>query len=112
MNRLASTFLSSFLVLTSAVGAFAASDAPIRIADTDPGQPLTLARARQLVAQRLADNGERQLRVGRVEFDRDGNVAVEVVSIQGIAMRHVVVDAKTGQVAAAQPAKKTRHMDE
>jgi hypothetical protein len=109
MNRLASIVLGSLLVVTPAAGAFAASADAIRIADADPGQKLTLGSAKQLVAQRLVDNGQRQLRVGRAEFDRDGNVAVEVVSIQGIPVSHVVVDAKTGLVAAAQLAKKTRH---
>jgi hypothetical protein len=77
------------------------SSATVRIAESDLGAPLTLANAKQAVSRMLADNGQRTLRAGRAEFDRDGNVTVEVVTLQGLAVSHVIVDAKTGLVADA-----------
>ena len=73
----------------------------LRIAEGSVGAPLTLTGAKQTVSRLLNESGQIHLRVGRAEFDRDGNVAVEIVSLQGVPMRHVVVDAKSGVVADA-----------
>lgn len=100
MNRFHSALVAGLLVLAPGLASHAAASDIVRIADSDPA-PLTLTGAKKLVAKILADNGENQLRPGGAKFDRDGNVAVEVVTIQGIAVRHVVVDAKTGGVAYA-----------
>ena len=98
-SKLPSLLLASLLVLSAPLTAYAAT-AVIQIADTDSG-PLTLTGAKRLVSKILVDNGEGQLRPGSAKFDRDGNVAVEVVNSQGITIRHVVVDTKTRGVAYA-----------
>ena len=102
---LSSALLAGAFIL-AASSPFAAADEVIRIGQTELGQPVTLTGAKQLVTRWLDEKGERQLRVGRAEFDRDGNVAIEVVSPQGIAVRHMLVDAKSGQVAVAQTRKR------
>ena len=87
------------LPLSTVIAAGAAE--PLLVAGDSAAAPVTLTSAKQTVAHYLSDNGQHELRVGRAEFDRDGNVAVEIVSLQGIPVRHVVVDAKSGTVAAA-----------
>ena len=99
MNRLRSLLLANLLAVSPLLAAYAATDI-IQIADTDSGT-LTLTGAKKLVSKILVDNGEGQLRPGSAKFDRDGNIAVEVVSSQGIVIRHVVVDTKTHGVAYA-----------
>lgn len=99
MNRLHSLLVASLLALSPLLAASAATDIT-QIADGDSA-PLTLTGAKKLVAKILADNGENQLRPGHARFDRDGNVAVEVLTTQGIAVRHVIVNTKTGGVAYA-----------
>src|ERR1700738_4031308 len=94
MNRFTSSLIVGFLVLPVGAGAIAAPNRPVRIAD-DGGVPLTLASAKQRVTKALVDNGERLLRAGRAECDSDGNVTVEVVTLQGIPLRHVIVEARS-----------------
>jgi hypothetical protein len=107
LARIAPVLLAGLLLLAPAL---AAAD-PVRIADAGNAQP-TLAGARQAVTRWLSDNGERQLRAGRAEFDASGNIAVEVVTLQGIPVRHFVVDGKTRAVAVAQAARKGGHLAE
>jgi len=109
-TRLSSIVLAGALLLVPTAGALAAN-APIRIADAGVQQP-TLTGAKQAVTRWLADNGERQLRAGSAAFDGNGNISVEVVNIQGIAVRHFVVDGRTQAVAVAQVAKKGGHLAE
>ena len=105
--RIAPMLLAGLLLLAPA---FARAE-PIRIVDAGDAQP-TLAGAKQAVTRWLADHGERQLRTGRAEFDGDGNIAVEIVTIQGIPVRHVTVDGKTRAIAVAQVARKGGHLAE
>jgi uncharacterized protein YegL len=46
-------------------------------------------------------SGERMVRIGDVTYDGGGNVIVDIVTVQGISVRHVLVDGKTHQIAAA-----------
>jgi len=105
MNRLStvllsSAFLAGFTMLPLAA-APTASAATLSIAENDAGAPLTITGAKRAVTRMLEERGANGLSAGRAAFDRDGNVSVEVVNSQGIGVSHVIVDAKTGQVAAA-----------
>src|SRR6185312_6459877 len=101
LARIAPALLAGLLLLAPAL----AAAEPVRIAEAGETQP-TLTGAKQAVTRWLADNGERQFRAGRAEFDANGNMAVEVVTLQGIPVRHVTVDGKTRAVAVAQAARK------
>jgi hypothetical protein len=101
LTRMTPVLLAGLLLLAPAL---AWAD-PVRIADAGNAQP-TLTSAKQAVTRWLADNGERQLHAGRAEFDGNGNITVEVVTIQGIAVRHVTVDGKSRAVVVAQAARK------
>jgi hypothetical protein len=92
----AATLLAS---LSPTIGARAAQ--PVIVAEDGVGAPLTLTGAKQAVTRYLSDSGHRELRAGHAEFNRDGNVAVEIVGIQGIAVGHVLVDGKSGAIANA-----------
>jgi hypothetical protein len=71
------------------------------------GQPLTLDSAKQMVAEKLAEAGQRTVRPGRAKFDADGNVVVEVVTLQGeLPVTHMIVHANNGMVTDAASAKK------
>jgi len=107
LTRIAPALLAGFLLLAPGL----AAAEPVRIADAGVQQP-TLSSAKQAVTRWLADNGERQLRAGRAEFDGNGNIAVEVVTLQGIPVRHFTVDGKTRAVAVAQVTKKGLHLAE
>jgi hypothetical protein len=107
LTRIAPMLLAGLLLAAPAL----ARAEPIRIVDAGDAQP-TLTGAKQAVTRWLADNGERQLRTGRAEFDSDGDIAVEVVTIQGIPVRHVTVDGKTRAIAVAQVARKGGHLAE
>jgi hypothetical protein len=108
LTRIAPALLIGFLLLAPTL----ATAEPIRIADAGGIQQPTLTSAKQAVTRWLADNGERQLRAGRAEFDGNGNIAVEVVTLQGMPVRHVTVDGKTRAVAVAQVTKKGGHLAE
>jgi len=99
MNRIYVYLLGSVLAV-SAAAAHGAEPSVARLA-TDASAPLTLTSAKQIVDQSLRDNGERQFRAGRAEFDGQGNVLVEIVSFQGLPYRHVLVDGHTHQLLAA-----------
>jgi hypothetical protein len=90
--------LSSFLI--APVAATAAEPHLTQMIASDQNGALTLSDAKALVAHSLLDSGQRMVRVGHAEFDADGNVLVEVVTIQGLPIRHVLVDGKTHQLAA------------
>jgi hypothetical protein len=107
-TRLSSIVLAAALLLAPAL----AAAEPLRIADAGQVQPPTLTSARQAVTRWLADNGERQLRAGSAAFDGNGNISVEVVNIQGLPVRHFVVDGRTRSIAVAQAARKGGHLAE
>jgi len=107
LNRVVPVLLAGFLLLAPVL----AMAEPVRIADAGVQQP-TLMSAKQAVTRWLADNGERTLRAGRAEFDGNGNIAVEVVTLQGIPVRHFTVNGKTRAVAIAQVTKKGGHLAE
>jgi len=83
-------------------GAAVAAPAVTQIAASEQGaETLTLSGAKQIVTHRLAELGKTNLRAGRAEFAKDGNVSVEILTLQGITVDHVRVDAKSGQVTNA-----------
>ncbi len=90
--------LSSLLLTPFPV--MAAEPHPAQVVEANQAGPLTLTGAKQLVARSLLESGQRMVRVGRAEFDGNGNVVVEVVTIQGVPLRHVLVDGTTRQFAA------------
>jgi hypothetical protein len=110
-TRLSSIVLAGILLLLPAAGALAAAE-PIRIADAGQVQPPTLMSAKQAVTRWLADSGERQLRAGSAAFDGNGNISVEVVNVQGVPVRHFVVDGRTRSIAVAQAARRGGHLAE
>ncbi|HLG87254.1 MAG TPA: hypothetical protein VKZ79_08660 [Alphaproteobacteria bacterium] len=81
--------------------AIAAPSTPVVSAAENSAQPLTLTGAKHIVADQLAEMGQAGLRPGHAEFDKDGNVSVDIVDISGLTVRHVLVDAKSGQVTDA-----------
>ena len=95
MYRIASLLTASLIALTS-VSAVAAPQT-LTVADSE----LSLSGAKHIVADYLKDSGNRTLKVGRAEFTRNGNVDVEIVTLQGIPLKHVVVDGKSGDIADA-----------
>lgn len=90
---LSSLFLTPF-------PATAAESHPVQVVEAAQAGPLTLTGAKQLVSRSLLESGQRMVRVGRAEFDGNGNVLVEIVTIQGVPFRHVLVDGTTRQLAA------------
>jgi hypothetical protein len=73
--------------------------APMAAATEDAGR-LTLTEAKAVVSRALLDNGQRMARVDHADYAGNGNVVVDVVTTQGIPLRHVLVDGKTHQIAA------------
>ena len=63
---------------------------------------LTITEAKTVVARSLLASGQRMVRVGKAEFDSNGNVVVELVSQEGLPFRHVLVNGKTHELVAAQ----------
>jgi len=101
MNYVASFIAAVALIAPLSSTGDARAAAPVIVAEDGPGAPLTLTGAKQAVSRYLDASGQHQLRVGSAAFNRDGNVAVEIVSLQGIAVGHVLVDAKSGAIADA-----------
>jgi hypothetical protein len=67
---------------------------------------LTLGSAKQMVADKLKTAGQTSMRPGTAEFDANGDVRVEIVNLQGLAVSHVVVHANNGMITDAASAKK------
>jgi len=65
------------------------------------GEALTLSSAKRLVSDQLAADGRRAMRPGKAEFDGDGNVRVEIVNQDGLAIAHVLVHANNGLITDA-----------
>src|SRR6185312_2267665 len=87
--------LSTFLISPAvAVPSHAvAAEAPQIVAE-DSGA-LTITEAKSVVARSLLASGQRMIRVGKAEFDANGNVVVELVTQEGLPFRHVLVDSRT-----------------
>jgi len=94
--------LSSFLIspAVAAPGHAIAAEAPQIVAE-DSGV-LTITEAKTVVARSLLATGQRMVRVGKAEFDGNGNVVVQLVTQEGLPFRHVTVDGRTHTVVAAQ----------
>jgi hypothetical protein len=101
MNFVTSLIAAAALLAPLSPAVDARAGAPAILAEDGLGAPLTLTGAKQAVSRYLDESGQHQLRVGNAAFNRDGNIAVDIVSLQGIPVRHVVVDAKSGAVADA-----------
>ncbi len=96
----AATFAIAITTAAYAPAALA-SPAPANEIAGAPGQTLTLTGAKQMVSAKLAAAGQRNLRPGHAEFDGEGNVAVEIETLQGLPVSHVVVHADNGMVTDA-----------
>jgi len=86
-------------------GAAYAAPAPNEVA-AELGQTLTLGSAKQMVADQLKASGQSTMRPGRAEFDAEGNVKVEIVTLQGLPVSHVLVHANDGKITDAASTKK------
>lgn len=105
MLRLSTAVGAAFaLLIATAAYAHAAPAAPQLVAEQSGA--LTLEGARQLVAQHLASAGQRTLRPGRAEFDPAGNVQVELVTLQGLPVGHLVVHPNSGAITDARASTK------
>jgi hypothetical protein len=94
--------LSSFLISPAiAMPSHAvAAEAPQIVAEESGA--LTITEAKTVVARQLLASGQRMVRVGKAEFDGNGNVVVQLVTQEGLPFRHVVVDGRTHALVAAQ----------
>ena len=81
-------------------GAAAASEPNTLIAQ-DSAKPLTLTIAKHQVTDWLKASGHSALHVGEAEFDRQGNVKVEVDNGAGQPYTHVLVHAADGTITDA-----------
>jgi hypothetical protein len=94
--------LSSFLIspAIAAPSHAIAAETPQIVAEE--GGALTITEAKSVVARSLLASGQRMVRVGKAEFDANGNVVVELVTQEGLPFRHVLVDGKSHELVAAQ----------
>lgn len=101
MNRVLIAAIASTALVLGADAAFAASPTSMLIAD-EPAKPLTLASAKASVTSWIASVGRgNALRAGKAVFDGAGNVNVELVSIEGLPLGHVLVHATDGRITDA-----------
>ncbi len=94
-------FLGSLLIGPAALAGGLADYRPIQLVPTDDVGRLTLSEARHLVARSLLETGEKMVRVEHADYTGDGSVMVDVVTVQGVLFRHVLVDGKTHQIVPA-----------
>jgi hypothetical protein len=80
--------------------AIAAPDPAPQVVEGNQTGPLTLTEAKQIVAKSLEASGQTRNHVGKAEFVGNGNVAVQVLSMENMPLRQVVVDGTTRQLAA------------
>jgi hypothetical protein len=104
MIRFPTLVAATFAVALSAIAYADAAPAVAQMTGV-AGETLTLTSAKQLVSQKLAAEGKRNLRPGSATFDGDGNVAVEIVTLQGLPVSHVVVRADNGMITDARTGK-------
>ena len=95
-NVIAAAF--AVVICTAAYAPAAPATSQLTIAQ---GEPLTIASAKQRVAEQLASAGQRNLHPGHAELDANGNVTVDLVSQDGLTMGHVVVHANDGSITNA-----------
>ena len=107
MVRFPTLVAASFAVIITTAAYAHAAPAVTEIAG-DVGQTLTLGGAKQMVAAKLAADGQRTVRPGRAEFDGEGNVKVEIVTLQGLPISHVIVHAVSGMITDANVKKGAR----
>jgi len=94
--------LSSFLIspAIAAPSHAVAAETPQIVAEESGA--LTITEAKTVVARQLLASGQRMVRVGKAEFDGNGNVVVQLVTQEGLPFRHVVVDGRTHALVAVQ----------
>jgi len=95
--------LLSAVVLAGLGNVAVAETVPNSLVAQDAAKPLTIADAKRQVDAWLSSTGHGALRAQKAEFDRDGNVKVEVVDGSGIPYTHVVVHAADGKITNARP---------
>jgi maltose-binding protein MalE len=99
MNRILTVAATSFVLLTGAAGI--ASAQPNTLIAQDTGKPLTITAAKNQVTSWLSATGHSVLHVGQAEFDRQGNVKVEIDNPTGTPYTHVLVHAVDGMITDA-----------
>jgi hypothetical protein len=104
MIRFPTMVAAAFAVAITTVAYAHAAPATTEIAGA-PGETLTLTNAKQLVSAKLAAAGQRNLRPGHAEFDGAGNVAVDIETLQGLPVSHVLVHADNGMITDARSGK-------
>jgi hypothetical protein len=98
MSRVYLYLLGAALLVSSAA---VRAESPARLPGEAGAATLTLTGAKRIVQKSLEESGERKFRTGHAEFDSRGNVLVEIVSLEGLPYRHVLVDGSTGRLVAA-----------
>jgi hypothetical protein len=98
MIRILTVAATSFALFA---GVASAASAPNTLIAQDAAKPLTLTAAKHQVTDWLNASGHGALRVGQAEFDRQGNVKVEVDNATGQPYTHVLVHAADGTITDA-----------
>ena len=108
MVRFPTLVAAAFTVFITTAAYAHAAPATTEIA-ADLGQPLTLDSAKKMVGEKLTATGQNMVRPGRAKFDKDGNVIVEIVTLQGeLPVGHMIVHANDGMITDANAGKKAR----
>ncbi|MDB5393961.1 MAG: hypothetical protein JWM91_1467 [Rhodospirillales bacterium] len=101
MIRILTVAATSFVLLAGAANIASAGTAPNALIAQDTAKPLTLAAAKHQVTDWLNATGHSVLHAGQAEFDRQGNVKVEVDNASGTPYTHVLVHAADGTITDA-----------
>ncbi len=105
MTRFSTIAAASLVAVLGSVATGYAAPLAVAQFDAAMGEKLTLAGAQHLVREKLAAAGQRNMRPGHAEFDEAGNVAVEILNLQGTPVSHVIVRADNGMVTDARTGK-------
>jgi hypothetical protein len=105
MNRILTVAATSFVLMTGV--AFAS--APNTLIAQDTAKPLTITAAKHQVTDWLNASGNSVLHAGQAEFDRQGNVKVEVDNASGQPYTHVLVHAADGTITDARSGASGNH---
>lgn len=97
MRMIVAAAFLSVLALSSAASAADPQIAAKPEAETASSEALTTSDARKIARDYLKDQNLRSVVVNKVR-QRDGKFHVDLTSVEGIPVRTLVIDAKTGKV--------------